>query len=333
MPMFWFVLLCGWGLTAAVIALVWIHTRPGRSLLTGLGIGIAGGLLWPVTVWMAVGAALYTRAGRASGSAPADGTDVAARVQQAHAFARQAEIEGMAASAEYWRAEIQRLTAQQSAAARTHPAATSMIVLGCTLAALATLGGLWLGTPSPEPAPTAAPAPLTPGGPVALVPPPPQAQAAPVLTEPVRTELGNIAKQYGEAASVVADNGSVIAEFTIGDPAVATCNPYSSEDPVNGRFIRLPVTLKTYDDPTDQLVFLSLGGGSWEYVSADGRSSEAATTAAAMCGYDVPSQLGPNRTYDFGVILDVSSAPGSLVLNASWSNNDAGGWEWAYSGS
>lgn len=50
--MFWFVLLCGWGLTAAVIALVWIHTRPGRSLLTGLQIGAAGGLLWPVTIWV-----------------------------------------------------------------------------------------------------------------------------------------------------------------------------------------------------------------------------------------------------------------------------------------
>lgn len=328
--MFWFVLLCGWGLTAAAIALVWIHTRPGRSLLTGLQIGVAAGLLWPVSIWVAIGAALYARAGRASGQAPLDGAEVAAQVQQAHAFARQAEVEGMAASAEYWRAEVQRLTAQQPAAARTHPAATSMIVLGCTLASLATVGGLWLSAVlSPAPAPSAAaPAPPTPVGAAAPVPPLPAAQAEPVLTE-----LGNIAKQYGEVASVLADSGNVIAEFTVGDPTVATCNPYASEDPVNGRFIRLPITLKTYDDPTDQLVLPSFGNGSWEYVSADGRSSEAATTAAAMCGYDVPSQLGPNRTYDFGIILDVPSAPGSLVLNASWSINNADGWEWAYSGS
>jgi hypothetical protein len=42
--------------------------------------------------------------------------------------------------------------------------------------------------------------------------------------------------------------------------------------------------------------------------------------------------LGPNRTYDFDVVLDVPTAAGSLVLNASWSNNGADGWEWAYSG-
>jgi hypothetical protein len=328
MPMFWFVLLCGWGLTAAMIALVWIHTRPGRSLLTGLGIGIAGGLLWPVTVWVAVGAALYTRADRASGSAPAEGIDVAAQVQQAQAFARQAEIEGMAASAEYWRAEIQRLSAQQPTATRTHPAATSMIVLGCTLASLATLGGLWLGAPSPEPVPTAAPAPWTPDGPVALVPPPPHAQAAPVLTEPVRTELGNIAKQYGEVASVVGNDGVTIAEFTVGSPAPASCSRYA-QDPVNGRFIRLPVTLKTYDDPTDQLVLLHLAGP-WEYVSADGRSLEASTSAAVSCAYEAPNQVGPNRTYEFAVILDVPDRPGSLILNPAF---DDGGWEWAFEGS
>ncbi len=325
--MFWFVLLCGWGLTAAVIALVWIHTRPGRSLLTGLGIGIAGGLLWPVTVWVAVGAALYTRASRASGLAPAEGTDVAAQVQQAHAFARQAEIEGMATSAEYWRAEIQRLTAQQPVPARTHPAATSLIVLGCTLAALATLGGLWLGSPSPEPVPTAAPTPWAPGGPVALVPPP-QAQAAPVLTEPVRTELGNVAKHYGEVASVVGNDGVTIAEFTVGSPAPASCNRFAQE-PVNGNFILLPVTLKTYDDPTDQLVLLHLAGP-WEYVSADGRSLEASTIAAGSCAYDAPNQLGPNRTYEFTVVLDVPDGPGALILDPAF---DDGGWEWVYEGS
>lgn len=326
--MFWFVLLCGWGLTAAVIALVWIHTRPGRSLLTGLQIGVVGGLLWPVTVWVAVGAALYARARRASGSAQAVGTEVPAQIQQAQAFARQAEVEGMATSAEYWRAEVQRLTAQP-APTRTHPAATGMIVLGCTLASLATVGGLWLGAAAPpaEASAAAAPAAPMPVGPAAPVPPPPVEQA-----EPVQTALGNIAKQYGEVASVVGKNGDVIAEFTIGDPTAPTCNPYSPEDPVNGRFIRLPVTLKTYDDPTDQLVLLSFGGSAWEFVSTDGRSTEVATTAASMCAYDIPSQLGPNRTYDFGIVLDVPSAPGSLVLNTSWSADGADGWEWTFSG-
>jgi hypothetical protein len=325
MPMFWFVLLCGWGLTAALIALVWIHTRPARSLLTGLGIGVAGGLLWPVTVWVAIGAALYARAGRASRSAPADGAEIAAQVQQAHAFARQAEIEGMAASAEYWRAEVQRLTAQQPAQSRTHPAATSVIVLACTLASLATIGGLWLSAPSSDPAPTAAPALRTPVGQPVPAPPLPPAQA-----EPARTELGNIAKQYGEVASVVGRDGATIAEFTVGSPAPASCNPYAP-GPVNGRFVQLPVTLKTFDDPTDQLVLLQLAMP-WEFVSADGRSLEASTMAAGTCAYDdAPTQLGPNRTYEFAVVLDVPSVPGTLVLDPPAFGD--GGWEWTYAGS
>jgi hypothetical protein len=293
-------------------------------LLTGLGLGIAGGVLWPVTAWVAIGAALYARAGRASGSVPPDAGEVAAQVQQAHAFARQAEIEDMATSAEYWRAEVQRLSAQQPAQSRTHPAATSVIVVACTLASLATIGGLWLGAPSPRTAPAAA-APLSlPAVPFVLSPPLPPAQP-----EPVRTELGNIAKQYGEAASVVGNDGAPIAEFTIGSPAPASCNPYA-QDPINSRFIRLPVALKTFDDPTDQLLLLHLAAP-WEYVRADGRSLEASTTAAGTCSYDAPMQLGPNRTYEFSVVLDVPDGPGTLVLTPP--AFDDGGWEWAYAGS
>jgi hypothetical protein len=325
MPMFWFALLCGWGLTAALIALIWIRTRPGRRLLTGLALGIAGGLLWPVTVWVAIGAAFYARASRASGSVPAGAAEVEAQVQQALAFARQAEIEGMTTSAEYWRAEVQRLSAQQPAQSPTHPAATSMIVLACTVASLTTIGGLWLASPSPEAA-SAVAAPLSlPVGP--FVPAPP---LGPAQDEPVRrTALGNIAKQYGEAASVVGNDGGTIAEFTIGSPAPASCNPYA-QDPINSRFIQLPVTLKTFDDPADQLLLLHLASP-WEYVRADGRSLEASTTAAGSCSYDSPMQLGPNRTYEFAVVLDVPDGPGTLVLSPPAFGD--GGWEWAYAGS
>jgi hypothetical protein len=319
--MFWFVLVCGWGLTAALIALVWIHSRPGRALPVGLGIGIVGGLLWPVTAWAAVGAWLYARATRRSGQAPADPAAIAAQVQQAQAYAQQAEIESMSASAEYWRAEVQRLTAQQHSALAplTHPAATGLIVVGCTIASLATIGALWFAAPSPQPATAAARVPSTPSGPVA---PPPAGQA-----EPARTTLGNIAKAYGDIAGLAGNDGNQIAEFTVGAPSAATCNPYAQR-PVNGRFIRLPITLKTYDDPTDQLILLNLSGP-WEYVSADARSLEASTTAAASCAYEVPSQLGPNRTYEFTVVLDVPAEPGALVLNTIYD----GGWEWTYTGS
>lgn len=238
-----------------------------------------------------------------------------------------AAVIALATSAEYWRAEVQRLTAQQPTV-RTHPATTSMIVLACALATLATFGGLWLTAPSSEPALTAALAPQAPSGPASLVLPPPQAAAGPEQTEPARTELGNIAKQYGEVASVVGNDGATIAEFTVGGPTPLSCSRYA-QDPTNGRFIRLPVTLKTYDDPTDQLVLLHLGGP-WEYVSAEGRSLEASTTAAGSCAYDVPNQLGPNRTYEFAIVLDVPDGPGALVLDPAF---DDGGWEWAYAGS
>ncbi|MGH8964053.1 MAG: hypothetical protein ACRDXB_01810, partial [Actinomycetes bacterium] len=320
--MFWFVLMCGWGLTAALIALVWIHTRLDRSLPVGLGIGIVGGLLWPVTFWIAVGAWYYARTARRSGQAPADPADIARQVQQAQAYAHQAEIEGMTASAEYWRAELQRLGAQQQAgpAPRTYPAATGPIVVGCTIASLATVGALWFATPSSEPAPTAARMPSTPFGPVAPAAPADDA-------DPTRTRLGNLAKAYGEVAGVVGNDGHQIAEFTVGAPTEAPCGPYA-QDPVNGRFIRLPISLKTYDDPTDQLPLV--GFGTWEFVGADGLSLEASTSAATSCTYEVPSQLGPNRLYEFAVVLDVPAAPGALVLNTIF---DGGGWEWSYSGS
>ncbi|OZM83507.1 hypothetical protein [Pseudonocardia sp. MH-G8] len=321
--MFWFVLVCGWGLTAAAIALVWIHVRPGRDLLVGLGIGALGGLLWPLTIWVAVGALFYTRAARRSERAPTDPALIAGKIQQAQAYAQQAEIEGMATSAQYWHAEAQRISAEQQERSSdiTHPAATALIVLGSTIAALGTIGLLWFTAPWPEPVALAtAPPPSTgqvPGGP-----------SPARLDEPGRTELGNIAKRYGELARLIGDDGNLIAEFTLGTPTPATCNPYAQE-PDNGRFIRLPISLKTYDDPTDQLVLLNLGSP-WEYVSTDNRSLEASTSAAGSCAYDVPAPLGPNRNYDFEVVLDVPAAPGALVLNALF---DDGGWEWSYPGS
>jgi hypothetical protein len=147
MLMFRFVLVCGWGVTAALIALVWISSRPGRGLPAALGIGIA--------------------------------------------------------------------------------------------ACLASIGALWFAAPSPEPAPVAAPTPWT--QPTQALPAPP-APPAP----------------------------------------------------------------------------------------AHGRSLKAFTPAAVTCKLDSPTHLGPNRSYEFTVVLDVPAAPGALVLNPLF--YDAG-WEWAYAGS
>jgi hypothetical protein len=59
--------------------------------------------------------------------------------------------------------------------------------------------------------------PSAPSGPFA---PPPAEQAA-----PVRTTLGNLAKAFGEVAGFVGNDGNQIAEFAVGAPSAATCNP------------------------------------------------------------------------------------------------------------
>jgi hypothetical protein len=214
MLMFWFVLVCGWGLTAALIALVWINTRRGRSLLAGLGIGALGGLLWPVTAWVAVGAWFYARAARRSGQTPVDPAALAGQVQQAQAYAQQAEIEGMSASAEYWRAEVRRLTAQQHAPTTliAHPAATGLIVVGCTIASLATIGALWFAAPSPEPAPAAAGPPSSPAGP-AVPAPVGQTAGRPVTPAPTPAPIAEIGQTVSNRGVTLTVKAAHAADF------------------------------------------------------------------------------------------------------------------------
>lgn len=322
--MYGFALVCGWALTAALIALVWIDSKPDRRLPVGLSIGAVAGALWPITLWIAIGAWLLHRASvRAANQV--DSASLEAHAREAEAFAHQATLENMPSSAAYWRAEGQRLTAQRetAGAAPARPSSTARIVFGCTVASLATIGAIGLTAP-PVPATDATAG----GGPVAAAAPlaVPQ-QSADLVDQPERTELGNIAKQYGQTASVLNPTGEPVVEFVAGEPVTAQCNPFA-DDPTNGRFIAVPMSVRTYDDPNDTLVFTSLGSP-WEFVGTDGRSVEISTPTAAMCAYEVPAQLGPNRTYEFSVVLDVPAEPGVLVLR---SPSDSGGWEWPHPG-
>lgn len=330
--MYGFAFVCGWALTAALIALVWINSRPNRRLPVGLLLGAVAGVLWPITLWIAVGAWIYRRASLRAGNAKqADAASLEAQAREADAFARQATLENMPSSASYWRAEAQRLTAQREAAgtASARPASTGRIVIGCTVASLVTIGAVGLTAPSVPVADAAGR-----GGPIAA-PPRPDApsprlelpQPRPQNAEPERTELGNVAKQYGETASVLSPTGEPVVEFVVGEPGAAQCNPFAGE-PQNGRFIALPMTVRTHDDPNNTLT-LTTFAMPWEFVGTDGRSVEASTMAAGMCAFEAPSQLGPNRTYEFSVVLDVPAEPGVLVLR---SLADRGGWEWPYQG-
>jgi hypothetical protein len=321
---FWFVLVCGWGLTAAVIALAWISTRADHRLVSGLLLGALGGLLWPVTFWAAVGAWLYNKASKRAGLAAADPVALLAQVKQADAYAQQAQLEDMPSSADYWRAEARRLAAQhqETSTAISRPAATGLIVVSCTIACLATIGAVMLTVPS-SPLPATA---YATGSPV-LQPPAPRPVDEP-SEEPQRTKLGNIAKQYGEVASFGPNLGAPVVEFVVDEPQAAQCNRFAQE-PTNGKFVELPIRVTTRDDPENMLVLMTFAAG-WEYVGSNGRSVEASTSAAASCGYDAPSQLGPNRTYEFRIVLDVPPEPGVLVLDAVTAQ---GGWEWAYDSS
>lgn len=328
--MYGFAVVCGWALTAVLIALVWIDSRPSRRLPVGLLFGAVAGVLWPITLWIAVGAWLHRRASLRAGNAPEiDAASLEAQAREADAFARQAVLESMPSSAAYWRAEAQRLTAQRAAAgtAAARPAATGPIVIGCTVASLVTIGAIGLADP-PVPVADAAGT----GGPVAALPgaPAPRLElpsSRPQSAVPERTALGNIAKEYGETATVLGPAGEPVVEFVVGEPGAAQCNPFAGA-PQNGRFVALPMTVRTHDDPNDTLILTSFASP-WEFVRADGRSVEASTMAAGMCAYQAPSQLGPNRTYEFSIVLDVPAESGVLVLR---SFVDQGGWEWRYEG-
>lgn len=155
--------------------------------------------------------------------------------------------------------------------------------------------------------------------------------AAPAAQQPAerpdgqeRTELGNLAKEFGEKASIGPSKDAPVVEFTVGEPSVAACEGPFTEPPENGRFLELPVTVQTFDDPENVLTFVQFGVG-WEHVSPDGQSIDASTFATSSCGYEAPSQLRPNRSYEFPVIVDVPEGPGVLVLQ---SPGGQGGWEW-----
>jgi hypothetical protein len=78
------------------------------------------------------------------------------------------------------------------------------------------------------------------------------------------------------------------------------------------------------DDPHVVLPAIIFGAG-WEFVGADGLSTEASSTAAATCHYNTP-QLKPNRSYSFDVVLDVPKGQTGVLVFDPVRN---GGWEWA----
>lgn len=316
--MFWFALVCGWGITAAIIALVWITVWREGHLGVGVVVGAVAGALWPVTLWVAVGAWLLNRASNGpAASAVSTAAQTQSQVAEAEAFAKQAEIEGMPTSAAYWRAEVQRLSAHGATTASSRPGSTGLIVLGCAVAALATLGALVVAAPSWS-STASDTSPLSAAGTK-------NSQGRSTTSDQTLTALGNIPKEFGERAGYAVIDNHTPLDFVVSEPRAAQCNPYAQK-PTNGKFLELPIVATTYDDPNQYLRFMIFGAG-WEFVGTDGRSIEASTSAAGSCAFDAPTTLGPNRVYEFRVIVDVPEQDGALIFRAPATT---AGWEWKY---
>lgn len=60
-PLYELVMFLGWGATAALITLLWRRRYPERSMVPGVMLGLVIGLLWLVTLWVAVGLWWYWR--------------------------------------------------------------------------------------------------------------------------------------------------------------------------------------------------------------------------------------------------------------------------------
>ncbi len=181
----------GWVVTAAVVTVLWRRRLPARPVWPGVLVGLALGLLWPLTLWVAVGMCWHQR-GRADGRS-AD--DLPTRIAQAHAFRQQAVTEGMPVSAAYWSEEAQRLTATSAVAAqplgRTR---TATIVAVCAVGSVVSVSALGGGEPQRTSAtaqPSTAASSVAPGY---AAPAPAPALGQGNATTPVATESATVTK-------------------------------------------------------------------------------------------------------------------------------------------
>lgn len=243
--MYGFAMLLGWVATTALTIILWRRRRPGRNVIPGVLIGLLAGVLWPITLWIALGLWWYWRGLPALASPQAR----AAQVSQAMAFAQQSEIEGMAASAAYWRAEAQRLTAANGAANVTRQGTSAgIIVSACVVGSIATFAVIGATGPEVEPQPAA-----TTGGQTTT-------SAAPTTTSPPTPPSDQEGEQVTISSVVDGDtvelgDGRIVRVLGIDSPELsngADCYGIESarfaHETLNGRTVRL------VSDPTQDRV-------------------------------------------------------------------------------
>lgn len=106
-------LLTGAGVTLVAFPMLFARRYPQRPgwVVLGALIGLVAMFVWPLTIWVAAGMWL-AGCPRPACHQPAADPQIGVQIAAARAYARQAEIENMPASAAYWNSEVQRLLAQ-----------------------------------------------------------------------------------------------------------------------------------------------------------------------------------------------------------------------------
>lgn len=283
----------GWAATAALIILLWRRRSPDRSVVPGVVVGLLAGLLWPVTLWIAVGLWWYWQ----GDSTPGSPEDPEVQLAQAQAFAKQAQSEGMPTSAAYWQAEVQRLTASKKTNTPwRNGAPTGAIVAVCALGSIVTLVVVG-STADVEPAGETIASPVAPPAPATTTAAPPTSSVVPSPTsteppEPVGEQVS--VARIVDGDTVELDDGRTVRLLGIDTPEVhggTDCwGPEASEfarGTLDGQRVRL--VRDPTQDPVDQygrtLAYLVLSGGR-------NYSMMAATAGAAFSyTYDEPVQL------------------------------------------
>lgn len=159
--------------------------------------------------------------------------------------------------------------------------------------------------------------------------------AEPKADEPKRSERGNLIKVIGQGAGVSsAVSKDQLADFVINSITPdAVCTGEYAQPPVNGHFIVLDVSIKTYPALAEESwpVF-DLNPYNMKIVAPNGTTSNAdlATASTYGCLPDaelLPSNgIGPAESLTGKMVLDSEVAAGTLVVT----NGPVGGWEYEF---
>src|SRR5690625_1576135 len=151
--------------------------------------------------------------------------------------------------------------------------------------------------------------------------------------ETVTSSRGNLLKEVGQLAAIVASSGDPLIEFAVKDIVVDyQCTSGYVEAPVNDHYIGLNFEITTtpelIDEPSPEFWMSAHDFSAW---TTDGKRVNDPTGNAYSCLSDaesIPSSIGPNETVDGWIVLDLPAD--AAAVGYSWIGvSGGGGWEWS----